>query len=95
MQSLHELHSCGRQSNTSSTKLLHMQKSKGGALAGKVGLLPGKPAPTQDPVYPDLLHILVDTLLSNDYIGALHDLMYDQNASPFLQGMLTACEGNG
>lgn len=72
-----------------------MQKSKGGALAGKVGLLPGKQGPTQDPLYPDLLHTLADTLLSNDYIGALHDLMYDQNASPFLQGMLTACEGNG
>lgn len=75
--------------------LPYMQKSKGGALAGKVGLLPGKPAPTHDPTYPDLLHALADTLLSNDYIGALHDLMYDQNASPFLQGMLTACEGNG
>ena len=72
-----------------------MQKSKGGALAGKVGLLPGKLASTHDPIYPDLLHTLADTLLSNDYIGALHDLMYDQNASPFLQGMLTACEGNG
>ena len=72
-----------------------IQKSKGGALAGKVGLLPGKQAPTPDPHYPDLLATLVDTLLSNDYIGALHDLMYDQNASPFLQGVLTACEGNG
>ena len=83
------------QHNIPFTKLLYMQKSKGGALAGKVGLLPGKQGPTQEPLYPDLLHTLADTLLSNDYIGALHDLMYDQNASPFLQGMLTACEGNG
>lgn len=72
-----------------------MQKSKGGALAGKVGLLPGKQAAHPDPPYPDLLHTLADALLSPDYIGALQDLMYDQNASPFLQGMLTACEGNG
>lgn len=71
-----------------------MQKSKGGALAGKVGLLPGKQAPTPDPAYPNLLHTLADVLLSNDYIGALPDLMYDQNASPFLQGMLTACQSN-
>ncbi|KAL0033664.1 hypothetical protein WJX79_010817 [Trebouxia sp. C0005] len=39
--------------------------------------------------------MLVDTLLSTDYISALHELMYDQNASPFIQGILTACEGNG
>ncbi len=60
-----------------------------------MGLLPGKQAAIPDTAYPDLLHMLADTLLSSDYIGALHDLMYDQNASPFLQGMLTACEGNG
>ena len=72
-----------------------LQKSKGGALASKVGLLPGKQAATPEVAYPDLLHVLVDTLLSSDYISALHELMYDQNASPFIQGMLTACEGNG
>ena len=72
-----------------------MQKSKGGALAGKVGLLPGKQAPAPEPTYPGLLYSMADTLLTNDYIGALPDLMYDQNASPFLQGMLTACESNG
>lgn len=72
-----------------------LQKSKGGALASKVGLLPGKLAATPDTAYPELLHTLVDTLLSGEYIGGLHDLMYEQNASPFLQGMLTACEGNG
>ena len=37
----------------------------------------------------------MDTLLSTEYIGGLHDLMYDQDASPFLQGTLTPCEGNG
>jgi hypothetical protein len=72
-----------------------LQKSKGGALASKVGLLPCKQAATPDVAFPDLLHMLVDTLLSSDYISALHELMYDQNASPFIQGILTACEGNG
>ncbi|KAL0051826.1 hypothetical protein WJX82_002725 [Trebouxia sp. C0006] len=71
------------------------KKSKGGALASKVGLLPGKQAATPEVAYPDLLHVLVDTLLSSDYISALHELMYDQHASPFIQGILTACEGNG
>ena len=72
-----------------------MQKQAGGALASKVGLLPGKQTAHQSTAYPDQLHAIVDTLLSNEYIGGLHDLMYDQNASPFLQGTLTACEGNG
>lgn len=86
---------CTFQSNNVEQVCCAMQKSKGGALAGKVGLLPGKLAPSPEPTYPDLLHTLAETLLSNDYIGSLHDLMYDQNASPFLQGMLTACENNG
>ena len=75
--------------------LVQLQKSKGGALASKVGILPAKQVVVPDIAYPDLLHSLVATLLSSDYISALHELMYEQNASPFLQGMLTACDGNG
>ena len=70
------------------------QKSKGGALAAKLSVVPGKQATIPAVAYPDALHAVVDTLLSPDYIGALNGLMYDQNASPFLQGVLKACEGN-
>lgn len=71
-----------------------LQKSKGGALAAKLSVLPGKQATVPAVAYPDALHTVVDTLLSPDYLGALNGLMYDQNASPFLQGVLKACEGN-
>ena len=71
-----------------------LQKAKGGALAAKLSTLPGKQAIIPAAAYPDALHAVVSTLLSDDYTGALNGLMYDQNASPFLQGVLTACEGD-